>query len=106
MSDEEIGAQIHKSLDERRRAVQELGAINARMNSLGRRLIEIGRELESGAPQAADDPLLWQLRDLSGDIASVLNPDRLREMVEERQRLSKLIGELTGYLRDMGVSPA
>jgi hypothetical protein len=106
MSDEEIGAQIRKTLNERREAALELATINARMNYLGRHLIEIGKALESGGPKGGDDPLLWQLRDLSGDIAAILNPDRLREMIEERQRLSKLVEQLTGYLRDMGITPA
>lgn len=105
MSDDEIGGQICKTLDERREAVRKLAAINARMTSLGRRLAEIGKALESGAPQGTDDPLLWQLRDLEGDIAAVLNPDLLRTIVEDRGRLQKLVDQLTAYLLDMGINP-
>lgn len=73
------------------------------MTALGRRLVEVGKALEEGSPHAADDPLLWQLRDMSGDIADVLVPERLLVLVQDRARLTKLVAQLTGYLRDMGL---
>lgn len=106
MSDEEIGAQIRKAVRERRQVIEELAVVNYKLTSVGRHLVEIGKALQSGAPKTADDPLVWQLRDLSGDIAAVLSPDHLRQMIEKRQQLTKQAEELAGYLRDMGVSPA
>jgi hypothetical protein len=43
---------------------------------------------------------------LQGEIAGVLAPERLLAMVQERQRLMKLVEQLGGYLRDMGITPA